>query len=229
MKRIKNKIKAVIFDMDGTILKTGHLWNKATEKTLRLRGFLTFSDEQKKVLDSLSGAGLAKSSEIIKKAFNLEDPIEVLANEIQDTAHKLLANGVEFIDGFEQFHQKLQKILIPTSIASNAGQTCMNLLKDTMKLERFFGKNLYCVDMVNKAKPHPEIFLLAAKKLNIKPEECVVFEDSIVGFQAAKTAGMKCIAIKNSINQKNLDMVDLAIDSYHEAEEALIKLLSPSP
>jgi len=95
-----------------------------------------------------------------------------------------------------------------------------------MSLYKFFGANLYCIeDVGNKAKPKPDIFLHTAKKLNVTPSECIVFEDSLFGFQAARAAGMKCIAIKNSINQNNLKLVQQAISSYHEAEAALSKIL----
>ena len=94
-----------------------------------------------------------------------------------------------------------------------------------MDLTQFFGANQYCIAAVgNKAKPNPAIFLHAAKQLNVEPHECVVFEDSIAGFKAAQAAGMKCIAIKNSLNKDSLELVDSAIESYHEAEEALKKL-----
>jgi HAD superfamily hydrolase (TIGR01509 family) len=231
MERIKSKIKAVIFDMDGTIIDTEHVWNQATKSVLSKRGFTEFSDQQKEVLKSLSGSGLSNCSEIIKREFVLTDSSETLITEIKEAAHRLFENEVKFIEGFEQFHKKLQQLSIPTSIATNADLSCLTILNKKMNLEQFFGKNLFCISMVNnKAKPDPKIFLHAAEKLNVKPSECVVFEDSIAGFKAAKAAGMKCIAIKNKVNHSSiytkLDLVQKSINSYHEAEEALIKLIS---
>lgn len=226
MERIKNKIKAVIFDMDGTIIKTEHYWDEATKQILFNRGIKDFSDEQNKLLISLSGIGLTKSAQILKQEFKLVDCVETLVEESKQTACKLFESGVDFIDGFETFHKKLQLHLIKTSVATNADLKSLNLLNKQMNLSKFFGSNIYSVESIgNKAKPNPDIFLHAAKKLNVEPHECIVFEDSLFGFQAAKAAGMKCIAIKNSINQKNLDLAHHAIDSYHEAEQALIKLL----
>lgn len=225
MKRIKNKVKAVIFDMDGTIVKTEHLWAKATESLLRRKGFVAKAQGQREFLESLSGIGLLESAKALKKEFKLQDSIESLAAEAKMIAHQLFEGGIEFIDGFEAFHQRLQQHLILTSVATNAAQASLRVVNEQMNLERFFGKNLFCIEMIgNKAKPDPAIFLHAAKQLNVEPHECVVFEDSVFGFQAAQAAGMKCIAIKNGLNKDNLDLVCKAIDSYHEAEEALIKL-----
>jgi len=227
MERVKNKFKAVIFDMDGTIIKTEHVWDQAMKEVLFSKGIKNFTEKQHKLLESLSGIGLTKAAIVVKEEFKLVECVEELVGESKQIACKLFETGVEFIDGFENFHKKLQQNMIPTSVATNADQTSLNLLSRKLNLSKFFGENIYCVEMIgNKAKPNPDIFLHAAKKLNVEPHECVVFEDSLFGFQAAKAAGMKCIAIKNGINHKNLKLVNHAIDSYHEAEQALIKLFS---
>lgn len=225
MKRIKKHVKAIIFDMDGTIVETEHAWEEATLRVLATRGFTNFSQKQYDFLQSLSGIGLAQSALMIKKEFNLLDQADILANEAKRIANTLFEEKLEFIEGFEEFHKKLTTHLIPTSIATNAEATSLELLKRKMNLQRFFGENIYGIAEVNyKAKPHPDIFLHAADKLSVYPHECIVFEDSLFGFQAAQAAGMKCIAIKNKINQNNLSLVHGAIDTYHEAEEALLQL-----
>jgi len=227
MTNIKKKVKAVIFDMDGTILRTEGVWGKATTNILQQRGHSSFTEQQVTILRSLSGIGLTPAAELLKKEFALTCPIDKIAEDIKIAAFRLFEENLQFIEGFEIFHKKLQDHFIPTSIATNADQSSLHLLNKKMNLERFFGKNLYCIEHVgNKAKPSPDVFLHAAKKLNVSPSECIVFEDSLFGFQAAQAAGMKCIAIKNSINKNSLNLVDDAIDSYHEAEKALLKLTS---
>ena len=222
-------MKAVIFDMDGTIIKTEHLWERATQSLLQRRGFIVMTQGQKEFLKALSGIGLLEAAKVLKKEFKLIDPIDNLASETKLIAHQLFAGELEFIDGFEAFHKKLQQHFIPTSVATNADQASLTLIQEKMNLESFFGQNLFSIEIIgNKAKPDPAIFLHAADKLQVKPSECIVFEDSLFGFQAAQAAGMKCIAIKNSINQNNLNLALKAINSYHEAEEALIKLSSAS-
>jgi len=227
METLTKNIKAVIFDMDGTIIKTEHAWSQATHDLLRQRGFPTLTKKQHTALTSLSGIGLLEAAKIIKTAFNLTESIEQISDEIKLLAHKIFETDLQFIDGFEKFHKKLQSLSIPTSIATNADLASLLFLNQKMSLNKFFGGNLYSIEMIgNKAKPKPDIFLHAAKQLNVKPSECVVFEDSLFGFQAAIAAGMKCIAIKNQTNQKNIGLAQHAISSYDEAEEALAKILS---
>jgi HAD superfamily hydrolase (TIGR01509 family) len=208
--------------MDGTIVKTERAWDMATRQILEYRGFKNFSKNQIEFLKSLSGIGLLQSAKVIKKEFKLIDSAQRLAKEVQMRAHKLFETGVEFIDGFQNFHAKLQKSLIPTSVASNASDECIVLLNKKMNLNKFFGKNIYGIASVgNIPKPDPAIFLHAAQQLNVDPHECIVFEDSIFGFQAAQAAGMTCIAIENKINQNNLSLAHRAIKSYDEIDFVL--------
>ena len=222
IKNIKHTIKAVIFDMDGTIVNTEHAWDMATKQILEYRGFKKFSSDQIDFFKSLSGIGLLQSAKVIKKEFKLVDSEDTLAKEIQIRAHKLFETGVNFVDGFENFHAKLQKSLIPTGVASNASEECIKLIKKQMNLHKFFGENIYGISSVgNIAKPDPAIFLHAAQKLNVDPRECIVFEDSLFGFQAAQAAGMTCIAIKNTINKNKLSLAHRAIKSYDEIDFVL--------
>ena len=226
MERIKEKVKAIIFDMDGTIIKSEHIWKEAVKNVLQKRGFDSLTEKQTETLCSLSGIGLENASKVIKKEFKLSDSIEELVKEKKDFAKKRFLHDITFIDGFETFHKKLQQFFIPTSIASNCDLTSMNIINKKMNFSQFFGNNVYSIEMIgNKAKPDPAIFLHAAEKLNVKPSECIVFEDSIFGFQAANAAGMKCIAIKNNLNKNNLSLANYAIDNYDDAEQALSFLL----
>jgi HAD superfamily hydrolase (TIGR01509 family) len=222
MNEIKNKIKAIIFDMDGTIIDTEKAWRNVTLDVLQKNGFVTLTLEQEEFLGTLSGMGLVNAVIALKKHFNLQQSVEEIAAHKLELANFHLSSNVEFITGFEQFHKRLQDHAIPTSIATNASPENLKHLVKSMNFEKFFGKNIYCIaDVQNRAKPDPAVFLHAAKQLGVEPSECIVFEDSLYGFQAAKAAGMKCIAIKNNLNKHLLDQVHDAIDSYHEAEKAL--------
>lgn len=224
MKNIKNKVKAVIFDMDGTIINTEGIWQKVTLNFLSEHGFNELDENAKLFLRSFSGIGMSDAAHELKRYFGLPHSHQDIVNQKTMIANKLFEDAIDFIEGFEQFHNKLRHNEIPTSIATNATLSNLEILIKKMKFDRFFGQNIYCVDHVGKAKPDPALFLHAADKLNVTPDECVVFEDSLYGFQAAKAAGMKCIAIKNNINQDHLEHVNDAIESYHDAEDALKKI-----
>lgn len=225
MERIKKHIKAIIFDMDGTILKSEHNWGQAVGQFVDLHEHGISLEEKNKFIESLSGCGLLKMAFELKKFFKIRKCLNLIADQVKELAQKNLSKGVVFVDGFLPFHNELDSHSVSRGIATNADAGSFKLLIDKFKFDKLFGSHLYCVDNVGGlAKPDPAIFLYAAKQLNAKPEECLVFEDSIFGFQAAKAAGMKCIAIKNEKNSQVCDMVDDFIDDYFQAKEALIKI-----
>ena len=89
----------------------------------------------------------------------------------------------------------------------------MKMVLQLTNLESYF--DLFVSgDLVQHSKPAPDIFLYAAKKLDISPEDCVVIEDAASGVKAAKNAGMKCVAITTTHTAELLEEADLVIDSY---------------
>ena len=225
MKNIKNKVKAIIFDMDGTIIKTEEIWINSIKRILTKRNITKISKAHTKMLDNSAGMGLTPGLQILKDAFNLPESVYDLVHETKMSAIADFKKGVSFIPGFEDFHKKLRDYLIPTSIATNADEISLSMLSAKLNLPLFFGQNIYHIGHVqNKTKPDPAVFLHAAKQLGVNPQECIVFEDSLAGFGAAKAANMKCIAIKNNVNKKYIHQVHGAIDSYFEAEEEILKV-----
>lgn len=78
-------------------------------------------------------------------------------------------------------------------------------------------------DDVTHRKPHPEIYLTAAKAIDVAPERCVVVEDAITGIEAAKAAGMKCVAVSNSFSKGELRHADLVVESLDTVDLAALR------
>lgn len=210
------KYKAIIFDMDGTIINSEHRWNEATMHLLKTKGKLT-TEQCHKLLPQFKGASSYTSCAFIKMAYRPKESIAQLMKEKDDFVFKNFAQLISIIDGFEAFHNKLSAHGLLSAIATNAHQTSLNRIKENIPLYTFFKEHIYCIDQVDrKPKPLPDIYLFAAKKLGIDPEHCIAIEDSAHGITSAKAAGMFCIGINTGNDKEALKHADLIIDHYDQ-------------
>jgi HAD superfamily hydrolase (TIGR01509 family) len=225
MEKLTTNIKAIIFDMDGTIIQTEAVWKDVTIDILKQNNVTPTTEDDFRFLESLTGMNLFYSSAALKEKFNIQESVENLMQQAITQANIKMGENIKFIEGFEAFHQELQNFAILTGVATNAEQANLAYIAQKMDFQRFFGSNMYTPAHVNnKPKPDPSLFLHTAEQLGAQPHECLVFEDSLYGFTAAKGAGMKCIAIKNDQNKHLMEHVHDSINNYHEAEELLKKL-----
>ncbi len=223
---MKNKIKAIIFDMDGTIINTEGLWKKIIFDYLKNRGITKYTPAFLDRMKNSSGGGLINTSTIMKEEFKFEESIpELVAQKTLISLEYMQKYPIQFINGFPEFHKTLKEKFIPTGIGTNSNIKTLELISNKLNFKNFFGSNMYSMEHVgNIAKPNPAIFLHVAEKLNIKPSQCLVFEDSITGFKAAKAAGMALVAIKNKFNKDVIHHADFAIDDYTQAHAIIEKL-----
>ena len=103
----------------------------------------------------------------------------------QYTAFEKTLQATEGVAGF------LASLDVPVAVASGSELQRLHLTLDVTKLRAFFGDHIYSVDMVANGKPAPDIFLHAASKLGVMPQDCLVIEDGIHGIHGAKAAGME--------------------------------------
>jgi len=186
-------IKAAIFDLDGVIVDTAH-YHYIAWKRLASEFNINLTIEQN---ERLKGVSRIRSLEIILELGNIQLPEE----EKERLASKKNAWFVEYIEsirpeeifsGVEELIQSMRMKGIKIALASSSKNAPRVI--ELLKIGHLFDA---MVDggMITHTKPHPEIFLLAASKLNIPPANCVVLEDAEAGVEAALAAGMKCVGV----------------------------------
>ncbi|MDI6735338.1 MAG: HAD family phosphatase [bacterium] len=215
-------IKAVIFDMDGLMVDTEPLYSKAMSQVAEKRGKCFTLDIKQKVMGRLA----IESLTIFKETLGLTESARELLEEREEIYGHLLSEGVTPMPGLFKLLDLLDKMEIRKAVASSSKKCWIELIMDKLRVCNQFEIIISGQD-VKHGKPNPDIYLLAATKLNLNPGECLVLEDAISGVQAAKAAKMKCIAVPNQFTQ-GLDFpeADLIVNSLEEIDEELLNKLS---
>ncbi len=212
------KYKAIIFDLDGTVIDTEHIWRDVTHELVTKRGIAITPEISSELHQIMAGVGLLEGAKHLKRMFNLEDTIEQIAHEKSTRVLNKLKTELIFMDGFLEFYKKTQNHGLKTGLATNADEHTLLLVQEHLKIEQFFGKHMYSVAHVGKYKPDPAVYLHAIEKLGLKPHECIAIEDSAHGVRAAVAAGMYCIGLNSGKRAELVQEAHCIVNHYNEIE-----------
>jgi HAD superfamily hydrolase (TIGR01509 family) len=144
-----------------------------------------------------------------------QEEFDRITEEKQENYRRRVASNIKPMPGAIELIKSLRKHGIKTAIASSAPPENVDIIIRGLGIEDCFQAFARGTE-VAEGKPSPLVFLLAAEKLGVKPEKCVVIEDAIAGVAAAKNAGMKCIAVTNSHPRDKLNQADLVVDTLED-------------
>lgn len=189
--------KAVIFDLDGVIVSTDEYHYQAW-KSISDKENINFD---KSINNRLRGVSRAESLEIILESSNkkyTQDEKEKLLDEKNNVYKELLRNlsSSDILDGVNEVIDFLKKNNIKVAIGSSSKNT--SLILEKIGLSNTFDA-IADGTMITKSKPDPEVFILAANKLEVCPKECLVVEDAEAGVEAALAGNMKVSAVGDAI------------------------------
>ncbi|MEJ2242610.1 MAG: HAD family phosphatase [Candidatus Bathyarchaeota archaeon] len=210
----------VIFDWDETLAHTKNTAVKSFKKTLEEINLNVSNEYIKKQMGKSAKEILLETLKKFNKQYN-EDKIEQLLQKRIQTEIKL-SQKIKLHDGAIELLDKIKGKTKLALATMNDKPVITHLLKQH-KLTEYFDIVLSAND-VKKSKPNPEIFLEAANKFTIQPNNCVVIEDSIFGIQAAKKAKMSCIAVSlGAYSKKELEKEkpDLVVTSLKQIKPIL--------
>ncbi len=187
--------QAFIFDMDGTLVDNMD-FHRQTWIEWAPREGLNLAPEE--ILAQTHGT----IGEIVARFFPAKTPEEQfqIGERKEALYRQMYAPHLRLLPGLDAFLDWTKGHGMPCAVATAGNTHNINFTVDGLSIRSYF-QAFVGGDDVTHGKPHPEVFLLAAKELGITPEKCLVFEDSPAGAEAARRAGMKCIVL-NMMNPR---------------------------
>ncbi len=204
-------IKAILFDMNGVIISDESIHESAFKKTVESFEInLTHED----YLNLCAGKTDRLGYQNIAEHFGKTLPIEQLLIEKAKLYLEIFPTQKKACEGVIDLIKELANHYI-LAVSSGATKKEIELVLKEFELAKYF-KTIISADDVRHSKPHPEPYLITCKQLQLKPEECIVIEDSQSGVTSAKAAGCYCIGITTTHSKEDLHNSDLVINYFAE-------------
>ncbi len=215
--------RAVIFDMDGVLADTEPIYMGITSDLLVKLG-VSLPSEQ---LLPYVGIPASRMWSEIRDRFKLQQPLTELIHLEKDRQLQYLRtmSPLPEVPGVRHLLGELAQMGAPMAVASSSSRDIVELILSKLGIRHFFTATVSGKD-VAQGKPAPDIFLKAAAALGVKPERCIVIEDSPPGVKGAKSAGMVCVGFANA-NSGKLDLTgaDFILNDFSPESRRKVKKL----
>lgn len=210
-------IKAVIFDMDGVLIDSEPLWKQAERKVFATVD-IDLNEDLCKQTTGFDGITTIRHWYNYKPWKNKS--FDAIKLEIEAEVKTLISNYGIPREGLVELLERVKKENLPLAVASSSPLQLIEFIIHKLGIADYF-QLLISSESEQAGKPHPAVYLTAAKKLNVQPCHCLAFEDSIVGLTAAKCAGMLTVALPDPYlcHDERYDMANLVLSSLREFEK----------
>lgn len=207
--------RAVLFDLDGTLMDSMWLWEDIDIEYLGRYGAAPTKDMQR----AIEGMSFTETAQYFKERYRIPETVEEIKAEWNRMAYDKYAHHVSLKPGAYEFLHELRRRGIPTGIASSNSRELIRACLEANGVGDCFSLITISCE-VPKGKPAPDIYLSAAAGLGVAPEECLVFEDIPMGILAGKSAGMEVCAVEDNFSadqrKKIRSLADYYITSYDQ-------------
>ena len=210
--------RAVIFDLDGVLWDGEPLYHEAFNIVLAPFGHRVSDDDY----DQIIGTSVEACWHWLRDRFSLSEPLARYLRAYDETVLRLLKRPVEPLPGARTLIEELRSRGVPVAIASASLRQWVDATLRGLGLQDAFDATVSASD-VNNSKPAPDLFLAAARRLGVAPQNCLVVEDTLAGVRAAKAADMFAIQLRAaSTALPPLDEADLVLDRFADFDLSLI-------
>jgi HAD superfamily hydrolase (TIGR01509 family) len=213
---MRQPFRAVIFDLDGILADSEPRWNEIDAKLLAEYGVTYRGEYHRNVL----GVSYRLAVEFYKKTFGLSVPTDEVMRRRGEIAADFFANRIEAFPSTKPVLQELRQMNLHLAVATSSVSASARPFLARHGLTAFF-EVVVTGEEVEHGKPHPDIYLRAAKELGIPADACLVIEDALSGIAAAKAAKMRVAAIPDT---RFVDPHD-----YEKEADYLLRSLSEIP
>jgi HAD superfamily hydrolase (TIGR01509 family) len=199
----RNPLKAVIFDMDGVIIDTCELHRQAWQEAGTVYGYKwpKAVNFKKDVFGTVS----ADSARLLFGEHVLNNPELIPVKD--DAYERILNEQVQniLVPGVVDFINSLNANGVRLALATSARKEEARFVMESAGIAHLF-EVMVDISQVVHAKPHPELYLTALAKLNLPPDDCIAFEDSLSGYKAVVAAGLRCVLVKTTMDDEKIEM-----------------------
>jgi HAD superfamily hydrolase (TIGR01509 family) len=184
-------IEAVVFDLDGVLIDSEHVWDEARQALAEERGGRWTDNASRDMM----GMSSPEWSRYMRDDIGIDEEPEEISAEVVRRLERIYRDELPLIGGAREAVERLASRW-PLGVASSSNRELIDLVLELSGLDRFFAATVSSEE-VPRGKPAPDVYLEAARRLGVAPERCAAVEDSENGILAAKAAGMRVLAIPN--------------------------------
>ena len=214
------KIKAAIFDADGTLLDSMGQWNLVPYKYVKSLGVA--ADEN--IAEKLFTMTISEAAEFIIDEYELSVTVEEAVEGMDAIIREFYKNDVKLKDGAGELLEFFKSRGIPMVIGTSTDRDCIEVGLERTGISAYFDR-IYTSTEVGKSKEKPDLFIQAMEFMESSPDETIVFEDGLYSLRTAAALGMKTVGVFDEVSLSNQKELKELADLYVDEGESLATLI----